>query len=242
MARTFDHLLLLGRPAAGKSEFIDLMKRTPEEERANRFSIGRFEELDDFAWIWEKFVEDNLWEEAGYPRIYSHREGNNYGLNAEGAPLFDLVLARFNREVRERYGSRPEFYREGTLFIEFSRGAHGGYARALPRLSREIRERAAILYVGVSFEESWRRNIARYEEKCKHSILAHMATRKVMETFYRDDDWGMLTAGAPEGFLEAGGVRLPFVTVHNEPELKDDGPLAERYHPALARLMELVEE
>ena len=34
MTRTFDHLLLLGRPAAGKSEFIDFMKKTTDAERA----------------------------------------------------------------------------------------------------------------------------------------------------------------------------------------------------------------
>ena len=85
--------------------------------------------------------------------------------------LFDLMMVRFNHETQERYLSRPEFYGDGTLFIEFSRGREDGYRHAFKLLSKEILERAAILYVDVTFEESWRRNLARYEEKKKHSIL-----------------------------------------------------------------------
>jgi hypothetical protein len=44
MARdTFDILILNGRPAAGKSEVIDYLKKTPLEERIRRFHIGAFE-------------------------------------------------------------------------------------------------------------------------------------------------------------------------------------------------------
>jgi hypothetical protein len=239
MPRTFDHLLLLGRPAAGKSEFIDFMKNTPEAERAETFHIGRFEEMDDFVWLWEKFLEDDLWEEAGHPRLYSLRYGENYGLNPNASKLYDLMLARFNREMAARYLPRPEFYDEGTLIIEYARGGEQGYASSLARLSREILERAAILYVQVSFDESWRRNVARYEEKMKHSILAHMVPRQTLEHFYRIDDWDALTGRKPEGYLTVGAVRVPFVTMGNEPELKERGPLAERYGPALQKLMKL---
>jgi len=239
MRRTFDHILLLGRPAAGKSEFIDFMKKTPDEERAEAFGIGRFEELDDFVWLWEKFLEDDLWEKAGHPRVYSLRYDENYGLDPKADRLYDLMLARFNQEVAARYLKRPEFYEEGTLVIEFARGGRQGYAYSLPRLSREILERAAILYVKVSFDESWRRNVARYEEKQKHSILAHMVPRQTMENFYRNDDWDTCTAQKPDGYLTVEDVEVPFVTMGNEPELKERGPLAERYGPALNRLMEL---
>jgi hypothetical protein len=241
MTRTFDNILLLGRPAAGKSEFIDFMKRVSGRDRAELYRIGRFEEVDDFPWLWEKFLEDNLWEEAGFPRLYSHREGGNIGLNRKSIALFDLMIVRFNHEVEKRYMSRPEFYDEGTLFIEFSRGADGGYRRALGKLSVEILRRSAILYVDVSFDESWRRNIARYEERKKHSILAHMATRRVMETIYSEDDWAELSCGKADGSLDIGGARVPFVVVHNEPEVKEDKLLAERYGPRLRRLMELYE-
>ncbi len=190
MTKTFDHLLLLGRPAAGKSEFIDFMKKTSDPERAEGYRIGRFEELDDFVWLWEKFCEDDLWEEAGYDRIYSKiYDGNNYGIRPDKGHLFDLMLTKFNHEAASRYISRPEYYEDGTLIVEFARGGKEGYARALPKLSKPLLERAAILYVQVTFDESWRRNLARYEEKQRHSILAHMVPRETLETFYKHDDW-----------------------------------------------------
>ena len=240
MTRTFDHILLLGRPAAGKSEFIDFMKKTDDPERAERYHIGRFEELDDFVWIWEKFCEDDLWEEAGYDRVYSNvYDGNNYGIRPDMGMVYDLMLARFNREAKSRYISKPEFYKDGTVIVEFARGGKDGYARAIPRLSREILERAAILYVQVAFDESWRRNVARYQDDLRHSILAHMVPRETMDTFYSHDDWSDYTEGRSDGTIEVGGVSVPFVTMNNEPELKERGPLAERYGPALDRLWEL---
>jgi hypothetical protein len=240
MPKTFDHLLLLGRPAAGKSEFIDFMKNTPDEERAKVFHIGRFEELDDFVWLWDKFCEDDLWEEAGYERLYSNIvDGTNYGIKPTMGKLFDMMFARFNHEVASHYINRPEFYKDGTLIIEFSRGGENGYANALSRLSDTILARAAILYVQVSFEESWRRNIARYEEKLKHSVLAHMTPRDVMEHYYKVDDWTNLTKEKRDGKLTVRNISVPFVTMNNEPELKERGPLAKRYGPALKKLMEL---
>ena len=45
---TFDILFLIARPAAGKSEIIDYLKRTDAQTRRVRFHIGPFVELDDF--------------------------------------------------------------------------------------------------------------------------------------------------------------------------------------------------
>ncbi|MBI4211707.1 MAG: hypothetical protein HY540_03635 [Deltaproteobacteria bacterium] len=239
--KTFDHLLLLGRPAAGKSEFIDFMKNTPAAERAHDFHLGTFEELDDFVWLWEKFCEDDLWEKAGYPRVYSNLYDNNknYGLKTSQGALFDVMFARFNQEALHRYLSKPDFYRDGTVVIEFARGGSTGYRNALPRLSPEILKRAAILYVQVSYEESCRRNEARYQEKLAHSILAHKVPDETMEHFYRLDDWIELTNGRNHGTLNIHGINVPFVTMPNEPELKDREPLAKRYGPALRTLMDL---
>jgi len=240
--KTLDNILLLGRPAAGKSEFIDCLKSKSDAERAEIFHIGRLEQLDDFVWIWEKFLEDNLWEESGYPRLYSHKEGNNYGLNEDCGKLFDLMLVKFNHIFMEKYNNdeNNDFFNDGTVLMEFSRGGKRSYAHSLPRLDDEILKRSSILFVKVSFEESWRRNVARYEEKLKHSILAHMATRRVMDAFYSTDDWDKVSNGRERGYIEIRNIKIPFVTVSNEPEIKDPIQLAERYRPALDSLMKLT--
>jgi len=66
--KTFDVIIFNGRPAAGKSEVIDFLKKVPLKERIQRFHVGEFEELDDFPILWERFEDDDLLEEMGLPR------------------------------------------------------------------------------------------------------------------------------------------------------------------------------
>ncbi|MFH1874611.1 MAG: hypothetical protein ABH859_05430 [Pseudomonadota bacterium] len=240
MPKTFDHILLLGRPASGKSELIDFLEKTSKEQRQERFHIGNFEAIDDFVWIWEKFEEDNIWEKLGQKRLYSFRTGNDYGLT--DGRLFDFMIERFNLETAKRYLSRPEFYNDHTLFIEFARGTGHGYEYSLNQLSPEILKRAAIMYLSVTFEESWRKNVARYQEKLKHSILAHMVPRETMDMFYLEDDWAQVSANNEYGYLTANSVKVPFVTVNNMPEVIKPEEFDERYFPAFQKLMEIYSD
>src|SRR3990167_288621 len=217
------------------------MKKTSDNDRARDFHIGNFEELDDFVWLWEKFVEDDLWQAAGFPRLYSDKfdGGRNCGLKSNKGELFDFMFARFNHEAKKHFLNRSDFYHDGTLVIEFARGGKDGYTRALPRLSNEILERAAILYVKVSYEESCRRNEARYREKLAHSVLAHKVPDETMQNFYQTHDWLTLTKGQESGYLTIQATKIPFVTMKNEPELTDSALLDKRYHAALQNLWEL---
>ena len=42
-ANLFENLIIIGRPAAGKSEVIDYLKKCTDAERAERFHVGPFE-------------------------------------------------------------------------------------------------------------------------------------------------------------------------------------------------------
>lgn len=243
MSDLFQHLLVLGRPACGKSEFIDFLKHAPDAMRRRRLHIDRFEEVDDFPWLWEKFQEDAIWEKAGYERLYTQEYmPGNPGMAPKGAKLFDWCMHKFNDVIARQYLGRPEFYRDTTLLIEFSRGGANGFGRALGTLSPEILERAAIFYIRVSREESWRRNVARYQEKLKHSILAHMVPRETYDYFYDTNDWDELTGGRIAGRLDIGGLSVPFVSMNNEPESTDLAVLEERYAGALGRLWQVRSE
>ncbi len=233
---TFDHLFLLGLPASGKSEFIDFMKRQPREELVERYHIGRFEEMDDFVWLWEKFIEDDIWEDLGRGRLFSWRCGDNNENYGHDGKLFDFMIERFNQEIPRKYLARPEFYDEGTLFVEFSRGGEYTYRDALNRFDPAILRCGAILYIQVTPEESRRRNEARYRERLAHSILAHKTPDEVMEKFYCCDDWSTLTNGKSSGTLKLNGVDVPFVTMNNEPESTDPAVLSLRYGDAMKTL------
>jgi hypothetical protein len=226
---TFDVLLLLGRPASGKSEFIDCMDSFPPSERAATFHIGPFRVFDDFPILWERFEEDDIWERLGRPRYHSKRCDGNYAVTDAG--LWGFLIEKVNRQVERPLASWRRSCGH-TLILEFSRGGATGYADALARLSADILRRAAILYVSVSFEESWRRNIARYDEKLRSGILTHSVPREEMETTYGTDDWQTL-AGRPHGTLDVGGIRIPYATMINEPESTDPSVLKARYADAL---------
>lgn len=55
-----DVILLIGRPAAGKSETIDFLKQLPDDKRLQEYHIAPFEELDDFLYVWQTFENDAI--------------------------------------------------------------------------------------------------------------------------------------------------------------------------------------
>ncbi len=228
---TFDILLLLGRPASGKSEFIDFMNHCPPARRAEAFRIAPFDVVDDFPILWERFEDDDTWERLGRQRLHSKRCNGNYAVTDDG--LWSFLIDKIVRRV-DAFASASAQTRR-TLIIEFSRGGPSGYADALARLPATILRRAAILYVSVSFEESWRRNIARYDEKQRDGILTHSVPREEMERTYGVDDWGSI-ASEPHGEIDVRGIRVPYATMHNEPESIDPAVLGERYARALGPL------
>ena len=228
----FEVLLLLGRPASGKSEFIDFMKKCPLERRMRRYHLGNLCTVDDFVMLWEKFKEDDLWERLGEPRLFSRRVHENYAVTNDRIwPfLIEKINARAKQYIQRKPGHPPQ-----TILIEFSRGGKTAYLDALHRLSPEILARAAVLYLHVSPEESRRRNRARYDEKKKDSILSHAVPEEDLKRTYAEDDWQRI-APEPSGQLLIDNVRLPYVTLHNEPESKDPAILDRRYRAALERL------
>ena len=233
----FEHLFVLGRPAGGKSEFIDFMKKLSDQERAKRFGIGRFEEVDDFPWLWEACLQDDAREARSEPRQDSERTPEGYNITR---PKFrGSLVARFNQVIADKYLTNPAFYQTGTLLIEFARGQDDGFKESLERFDPKILKRGAILYIQVSFEESYRRNAARYRRGQEESILFHKVPDRDMLGFFRHNDWEQISGAAPYGRTEIAGVSIPFVSMNNEPESIDPEILGERYAQALGRLLEL---
>ncbi|MCX6094491.1 MAG: hypothetical protein NTY63_06705 [Candidatus Bipolaricaulota bacterium] len=233
---TFGVLLLLGRPASGKSEFIDFMSRLPADERAACHHLGPLEVIDDFPILWRKFEEDDAWERLGRPRLHSRRADDNYAVTDDA--IWEFLIDRIDAAARERLARGAGS--AGTLLIEFSRGGARGYADAFAALSDDLLSRAAVLYVSVSFEESWRRNLARYDENRRSGILTHSVPREEMERTYGADDWTRL-APHESGLLDVRGLRIPYVTMGNEPESTDPRVLGPRYGRALGLLFALWE-
>ena len=174
---TLEILLLLARPAAGKSEVIHFLKHTPLNEREKRFHVGELTEIDDFPMLWTWFEEDALLEKMGYPRL--HTDADGYFL---GQHLWDLLIERMGLEYLKKQRDVAGFNERYTTLIEFSRGSeHGGYTSAFAHLSREILSRAAVLYIDVSWEESLRKNRKRANPDKPDSILEHSLPDQKLE-------------------------------------------------------------
>ncbi len=233
--QTFDVLLLLGRPASGKSEFIDFMTHISPDHRAREFFIAPFQIIDDFPILWDLFQQDDVWESVRHERLFSKRSDGNYAVCDDS--VWGFLIEQINQRVLKSFSVAKPSSRK-TLIIEFSRGGSSGYLAALERLSPEILRRAAALYVSVSFEESWRRNIARYDEKTRDGTLTHSVPREEMERTYGSDDWHTLTEGII-GTLRVGDIDVPYATMNNEPESKVPDVLSERYRAALGPLYAL---
>ena len=70
---TFPVLIFIGRPAAGKSEIIDYLKKMPDGARCAKLHIAPFVEIDDFVWVWQIFEDDLVWERLGRERLLTDK-------------------------------------------------------------------------------------------------------------------------------------------------------------------------
>jgi hypothetical protein len=232
---TFDILLLIARPAAGKSEIIDFLKKTPSEERVQRFHIGEFEEIDDFPMLWRWFEEDALLTQMCYPRLYTDEDG--YFL---GDYLWNLLIELICLDYQKKIRNDPAYHHDYTTLVEFSRGKeHGGFRTAFQHLDKEMLSKMAILYVNVSWEESLRKNRKRFNPEHPDSILEHSLPDSKLEKLYRYSDWDELIEGNPE-FLLIQENRVPYVIFENEDDVTTarDEALGKRLEETLKVLWE----
>ena len=214
MKDRFEVLVLVARPAAGKSEVIDYLRRTPEAERLGRFHVGRFREIDDFPMLWAWFEEDRILEEMGLGRLHTDAQG--YFVRRE---LWDLLVRRIALDYRKLLAEDPRLHEHTTAVFEFSRGSeHGGYRAAFAAIEPEVLSRAAVLYIDVSYMESLRKNRRRFNPARAHSILEHGLPDEKMERLYRETDWHELAAPDPE-YLHLQGVRVPYAVMPNEDDV-----------------------
>ncbi|MDI6739561.1 MAG: hypothetical protein QME74_04265 [Candidatus Edwardsbacteria bacterium] len=227
MASHFPIIILVARPAAGKSEVIDFLKKTPLEERLRRFHVRDLAEFDDFLYIWEWFAEDDILEKHGRERLHTKPD---YYFKDEFA--WNLCIEKINLAVVKRLAEESRFLDTHTAVIEFARGGENGFREAFSHLSDEILEKAAIVYIKVSYEESIRKNKRRARKGLEDSILYHSLPDDKMEFYYKVNDWDKLAKDSDLGHIEIKGHKVPYAALNNEPEVTD---APEKLGPALEK-------
>lgn len=237
MPSMFPILILNARPAAGKSEISAFLRQVPLQERVARYHIGSVQVVDDFPMLWSWFEEDEILEQVFQrPRLHTTPEG--YFVHQD---LWHLLIRRIGQEYEKGF---RESTGEATAIIEFSRGLeHGGYRAAYEHLTDPILSQAACLYVRVSYEESLRKNRARFNPDRPYSILEHGLSDEKMERLYREDDWDSFVA-ADASYVQVRDFRLPYVVFENHDDVTTSGgsALESRLETCLNRLWGLWHE
>jgi hypothetical protein len=226
MNNIFKKIILLGRPASGKSEVINFLKNSKPEVRADKFHVGKIIEIDDFPMLWTWFEEDDILEKVfNKPRLHSTSDG--YFLHEY---LWHLLIERICLDYKKSIRDIKDDIDKVTRLIEFSRGTeHGGYKTAFSHLSKDVLEEAVIIYVNVPFEESLRKNRKRFNPDKPDSILEHGLPDSKLERMYKLVDWEELTKETTT-HININGIDVPYVIFENMPSKTDDPALLE---PAL---------
>ncbi len=208
----FPILIITGRPAAGKSELIDFLKKCDPAERKRRFNIGEFEELDDFLYVWETFETDDILTRHGKPRVWTDEK---YWFKEHF--IWNLYIERISLEYRKKVARDPRYHDTMTTLIEFARGGENGIEEALSYMHEDILKRAKLIYIRVSYEESVRKNHRRARKGQEDSILYHSLPDEKMEYYYKTNDWDTLEARDPK-FITVKGIKVPYAVFENMPE------------------------
>ena len=213
--KIFDIIILNGRPASGKSEVIDYLKKTPLDERIDRFHIGKMDEIDDFPMLWVWFEQDALLEKIlNKPRMQSTKDGMFLHEHQ-----WHLLIERISMDYNKRLRDNKDYHLEHTSLIEFSRGSeHGGYVDAYPHLSDNILEKAVILYIDVSYKESLRKNKKRFNPDRPDSILEHGLPDWKLERLYGEVDWKIFK-GDDQEFINVKDYKVPYIVLENEADI-----------------------
>ncbi len=218
MNNQFKILFLIGRPAAGKSEIIDYLKKTPLETRIKRFHISEFEEIDDFPMLWTWFEEDEILEQMGKKRLHTDKKGY-----FKEVWLWDLLIRRMELEFVKKLHDTPKYEETHTVIMEFARGSeHGGFKKAFNNFTPDLLKKAAILYLGVSFEESLRKNRKRFNPDRPHSILEHSLPDEKLIKMYKESDWEEFSS-AHKDYIEIHNVKVPYIVFDNNDDVTTKG-------------------
>jgi len=210
-------IILIGRPAAGKSEVIDFLRKASPPERLRRFHVSQFEEFDDFPYVWETFEIDDI-----LSRHKKNRLSTDEKYWFKDPFIWNLFIERINLAYRKKLAADLNYHASCTSIVEFSRGGEHGFEEAFSYLHDEILKRAGIIYIKVSYEESVRKNRRRARPGMEDSILYHSLPDDKMEAYYKINDWDALAAHDP-GFIGVKGHKVPYAVFQNEPE-KTDNP------------------
>lgn len=182
-------VFVFGRPGSGKSELYRIASKLLKKAKIGKEYI----KLDDFPKMEKKWQEEFKTKEFKRFRV-----GDDGGFIVVDEKVYDELLDELNQDLLSLQKKS-----DSIIFIEFARAS---YLDALSHFSKSILDNAIGVYLDVSFELCWRRNVARVKELQKKGLDAHFVPRERMEKSYGKDDMDELLKKSP----------IPIVYIENE--------------------------
>jgi hypothetical protein len=174
----YKHIFLLGRPGCGKSALYRELERGLLQSGRARTC----QRVDDFPKLWAWIEADYLRESEGKERLFTavtedgHFDISDYDFLER---VLNEILGEVSADVLEI--DRPDH----VVVIEFARHS---YLEALEHFDRSILDSCLIVYMQVSFETCWERNVARHQAAVAQGGDDHLVPRESMERYYLHDD------------------------------------------------------
>jgi adenylate kinase family enzyme len=196
----YKYVFLLGRPGCGKSALY----RELETRLLESGQTITFERVDDFPKLWAAVERDDALEKEGKERIYFKRFDDGE-LSLIDDELFNVILKEVNSDVLQI--DKPDH----MIFIEFARS---NYVEAVQIFDRSILDFCFVIYMEVSFDICWARNVARHEATIDQGGDDHLVPRAEMEKRFRYDDQDVFVQ-----FMR--DQNIPLVVVNNEADGED---------------------
>lgn len=193
----YKYVFLLGRPGCGKSAlYRHLEQRILDSDQATTL-----ERVDDFPKVWAMLQRDDALENEGKQRLYSARTDEGGYVLTRHEVLND-ILGEVSADLLSI--DKPDH----MILLEFARP---NYVRALQNFDRRILARSLVVYLEVSFEICWVRNVARHEAALAEGGDDHLVCRETMEELYLYDDQHALVRHLQE-------QNIPVLVINNEAE------------------------
>lgn len=191
----YRYAFVLGRPGCGKSALY----RELEQRILGSGKAMTVERVDDFPILWAKVQADNAREKAGKEMLHFSRTDDGDLCLIDGNTL-DLILEELAADLMAVDKAHH------LVVVEFSRP---NYVDSLQIFPSRIIEDCVVIYMEVSFETCWARNVARHKAAAAEGGDDHLVPRGEMERRFLHDDQHRLVPYSQER-------EIPLVVVNNE--------------------------
>lgn len=158
-------VFLLGRPGCGKSVVYKIIKEILEKKEIYSPRV------DDFLTLKEIFARDKEFKR------HILKDG---GFAVTDWTVVDEALSDLCKLVQKEKADKK------IIFIEFARD---NYRHAFENFTKDVLNDSLILYLYSTFEECYKRNVARFQKAKKDGHDDHIVPLDLMKTYYKTDDY-----------------------------------------------------